>query len=356
MNEANFRALVSGQKRGVGAALCRMGLRGLSFGYLAGISVRNRLFDRGLKTVHRADVPVVSVGNLTTGGTGKTPMVAFLVNWLREQGVKPAILSRGYRANEGGVNDEKLVLDQLCPGVPHLQNPDRVSSAQKAVSEHQAQVLVLDDGFQHRRLGRDLDIMLIDATCPWGYGAVLPRGLLREPLSSLGRADFAILTRADQVGETERKNIRATIETYHPALPCGEVAFAPRRLVNAAGETQDFSEVQANAGAAFCGIGNPRGFLQTLASVGVSIEKSRLLTFPDHHHYAERDFEGILKQAQQTQAEVLLTTQKDLVKIPKTHLGDLPLWAVEIGAEWLAGERELADRLHQLVDDLENPS
>ncbi|MCA9071397.1 MAG: tetraacyldisaccharide 4'-kinase, partial [Planctomycetaceae bacterium] len=159
MNEAEFRALVSGAKRGVGAALLRAGLRGLSFGYLAGISVRNRLFDWGLKSVHNAEVPVVSVGNITTGGTGKTPMVAFLVNWFREQGVTPAILSRGYRAVDGGANDEKLVLDQLCPGVLHLQDPDRVASAQKAVKEYQGQVLVLDDGFQHRRLGRSLDLV-----------------------------------------------------------------------------------------------------------------------------------------------------------------------------------------------------
>ncbi|MCB1089318.1 MAG: tetraacyldisaccharide 4'-kinase, partial [Verrucomicrobiae bacterium] len=192
--------------------------------------------------------------------------------------------------------------------------------------------------------------------CPWGYGAVLPRGLLREPLSSLKRADFAILTRADQVSESEREKILATISKYHPTLPCGQVAFAPRRLVNSEGETQGFSDVQGKLATAFCGIGNPRGFLQTLSGFGVTVEESQLLTFADHHHYSESDFEAILRQAQQRHAEVLLTTQKDLVKIPRTHLGDLPLWAVEIGAEWRAGESELAARLNPLVDGLERSS
>lgn len=356
MNEADFRALVSGEKRGVVAALARVGLRGLSLGYRAAVCLRNRLFDWGMKGIHQADVPVVSVGNITTGGTGKTPLVAFLVNWFREQSVKPTILSRGYRAAEGGANDEKLVLDQLCPGVPHLQNPDRVASARQAVTEHQAQVLVLDDGFQHRRLGRNLDVVLIDATCPWGYGAVLPRGLLREPLSSLRRADFAILTRADQVNEAERDQILNTIEKQHPSLPVGQVAFVPIRLVNSRGETRSFADVQGQSATAFCGIGNPRGFLQTLCRFGISIEESQLIPFADHHHYAKPDFDSILEQAKRNRTEVLLTTQKDLVKIPQTHLGDVPLWAVEIGAEWLMGEAELAARLNRLVDGLQASS
>jgi tetraacyldisaccharide 4'-kinase len=173
---------------------------------------RNRLFDWGWKRTHQADVPVVSVGNITTGGTGKTPLVAFLANWFQDQGQKPAILSRGYRAVDGGPNDEKLVLDLLCPGIMHLQNPDRVASARHAVTAQQVQVLVLDDGFQHRRLARDLDLVLIDATCPWGYGAVLPRGLLREPRSGMKRADLAIITRADQVSEADRRRIQDEIQ------------------------------------------------------------------------------------------------------------------------------------------------
>ncbi len=348
MNEADFKALVSGEKRGVAAMLFRGGLRTLSFGYTLAATVRNRLFDAGWKKTHQPGVPVVSVGNITTGGTGKTPMVAFLANWFEEQGVKPAILSRGYRAVDGGANDEKLVLDLLCPGIVHLQNPDRVASATTAVKTHQAQVLILDDGFQHRRLARDLDLLLIDATNPWGYGAVLPRGLLREPLSGMRRADFAILTRADQVPEAELAQIRQVIRKHHPQLEIAEAAFVPTRLVNAEGVTATFEEFQERPIAAFCGIGNPQGFRQTLEDRGLPVE-ARFRTFADHHHYGESDLESLGEWVGKEQAAGIFTTQKDLVKIPRTHIAGVPLWAVEIGVKWQAGEELLLDRLIKLL-------
>lgn len=363
MNEADFKALVSGEKRGVAATLFRGSLWTFSLGYTLAASVRNRLYDRGLKTAHHAGVPVVSVGNITTGGTGKTPLVAFLANWFKGQGVTPAILSRGYRAVDGGANDEKMVLDLLCPSIPHLQNPDRVASAKAAVKEHQAQALLLDDGFQHRRLARDLDLLLIDATNPWGYGAVLPRGLLREPLSGIRRADFAIITRADQVTEVELEKIRQGIHRHHPSLEIAEVAFVPMRLVNAEGATATFEEFREKLVVRFCGIGNPAGFERMLKNRGFFISTSR--TFPDHHLYTEADLEMLGKLAEYESAAALFTTQKDLVKIPRTELNGVPLWAVEIGIRWQAGEELLLNRLRKLlptptsrgpVDGLNSPS
>lgn len=365
MNEADFKALVSGEQRGVLAALFRGGLRTLSLGYTFAATVRNWLYDRGWKTAHHPGVPVVSVGNITTGGTGKTPMVAFLANWFQSQGVKPVILSRGYRAAEDGVNDEKLVLDQLCPGIPHLQNPDRVASATIAVKDHQAQVLILDDGFQHRRLARDLDLLLIDATNPWGYGAVLPRGLLREPLSGIKRADLAIITRVDQVMEAERVQIRREIRRQHPLIEIAEAAFVPTRLVNANGGTASFAEFHGKPIAAFCGIGNPHGFRQTLERCGWIMADSRFRTYADHHHYSEADLDGLSQWAENENACAILTTQKDLVKIPRAEFGNVPLWAVEIGVSWQSGEDLLLNRLRKLlptpptsdpVDGLNSPS
>jgi tetraacyldisaccharide 4'-kinase len=319
----------------------------------------------GREESHHPGVPVVSVGNITTGGTGKTPMVALLANWFLGQGVKPAILSRGYRAVDGGANDEKMVLDLLCPGIVHLQNPDRVASAKVAVKEHQAQVLVLDDGFQHRRLARDLDLLLIDATNPWGYGAVLPRGLLREPLSGLRRADLAIITRADQVTVDERNQTRQVIQKHHPSMEISEAAFVPMRLVNAKGATASFAEFQGKPVAAFCGIGNPQGFLQTLRDGGLRVQDSLFRTFADHHHYGEADLKSLAEWTGNERAIAILTTQKDLVKIPRTDLDGVPLWAVEIGVRWQAGEELLVDRLRKLltsppsgspVDGLNSPS
>src|SRR5262249_5942270 len=146
---------------------------------------------------HRAPVPVVSVGNLTVGGTGKTPCVEYVARFYRQLDRRAAILSRGY-GSAGGHNDEALLLEENLPDVPHLQGADRVALAAAAVEELESEVLILDDGFQHRRLVRDLDVVLVDASNPWGYGYLLPRGLLREPKSSLRRASVVLLTRCDQ--------------------------------------------------------------------------------------------------------------------------------------------------------------
>ena len=186
MNERAFRKLVSGERRGLLAAGCRLGLSLLAAVYGLAVRLRTAGFRFGLSRISRCQVPVISIGNLTAGGTGKTPLVAWLTKWCQSQALQPGLLSRGYRSDADGNNDEKQLLDQFCPGVPHLQQPDRVSAARAAIDRHDCNVLLLDDGFQHRRLHRDLDLVLIDATCPFGYERLLPRGLLREPTSALG--------------------------------------------------------------------------------------------------------------------------------------------------------------------------
>ncbi len=178
--------------------MARWSLRFAAIPYGAVVALRNRGFDRRWLEIEQAGVPVVSVGNLTVGGTGKTPMVEWVARWYRRRGQRVAILSRGYRQVHG-LNDEGRVLEENLPDVPHLQDRDRVRSARIAVEELEAEILVLDDGFQHRRLARDLDLVLIDALEPFGLGHLLPRGLLREPLRSLRRTDMVVLSRADLV-------------------------------------------------------------------------------------------------------------------------------------------------------------
>ena len=174
-----FHALISGRKRGPTAALLRGTLRLASMPYGWAAAVRNKLFDWGWKGSTRVEVPVVSVGNLTLGGTGKTPCVEYVCRFYRGLDLRVGILSRGYGV-EHGPNDEALVLEENLPDVPHLQGPDRVALARTAIEELESEILVLDDGFQHRRLARDLDVVLVDATDPWGHGYLFPRGLLRE--------------------------------------------------------------------------------------------------------------------------------------------------------------------------------
>ena len=169
---------------------------GCAFYGSGGSAARNTAYDRGWKSVHRAAVPVISVGNITLGGTGKTPMVEWLARWYRRRDVRVALISRGY-GHAGGINDEGLVLEENLPDVPHLQDPDRVRLADIAVAELETELIILDDGFQHRRLARDLDLVMLDALDPFGLGRLFPRGLLREPVSSLRRASAVILSRAD---------------------------------------------------------------------------------------------------------------------------------------------------------------
>ena len=201
---AGFRALISGQRRGVQAAVLRGLLRAAETPYTLAVRWRNRQYDRGRKPVERVDVPVISVGNLTLGGTGKTPLVEWLARWFRQRGVRVTIISRGYGAEAGARNDEALELEQKLPDVPHVQNADRVAAAKMAIEEFDCQLILLDDAFQHRRIHRDLNIVVVDALEPFGFGHVFPRGALREPLSGLRRADMVVLSRADLVQPAER--------------------------------------------------------------------------------------------------------------------------------------------------------
>jgi tetraacyldisaccharide 4'-kinase len=354
MDEAAFRKLISGNKRGVVPSAARGLLGGLSLFYGAGVRVRNGAFNIGVQRVHRASVPVVSVGNVTTGGTGKTPFVAYLANWFGEQDVRVAVLSRGYRSLPGEVNDEKLMLDQLCPDVPHLQNPDRVTSARLASDEHCAQLLLLDDGFQHRRLERDLDIVLVDALNPFGYGYLLPRGLLREPLSGLKRADVIVLTRTDQCSDGVAEQTIDRIGSIRGSDEHVEVAFTPDRLVNSAGETAEFESIHPEKIAAFCGIGNPDGFARTIADCGLRIADT-LQKFPDHYHYTVNDLTAIGKQAKEKSVTAILTTRKDLVKIKRTELAGRPLWAVQIEVNIVAGAELLQTHLERMARLAGNP-
>jgi tetraacyldisaccharide 4'-kinase len=324
-----FLDVISGRRRGVAAAALRGGTALVEPVYRLAVRLRNQRFAWGVAHVVRTSVPVVSVGNITTGGTGKTPVVAWIVKWLAAAGRRPGILSRGYRSLDGAENDEKRLLDQLCPGAPHVQGADRAVGAARAIAAEGCDVLVLDDGFQHRRLARDLDIVLIDALCPWGYGRLLPRGLLREPPSSLARANLVVVTRADQRPENELVSLRDEIARYTPAEVI-EGLFVPGGLINAVGDSLAIDAARGVRAAAFCGIGNPDGFRATLRGLGVTLSDDAFRAFPDHHHYTPHVFAEIGRWGHSQRAEMLLTTLKDLVKCPDATVAGIPLWGVEI--------------------------
>jgi tetraacyldisaccharide 4'-kinase len=332
LSPERWRAVVRGHARDPSAFALRRLLWLARLPYGVGVWWRNRGFDRG-KNVHRVGVPVISIGNLTMGGTGKTPCVEYVSRLLRQHDYKVAVLSRGYGGNAGR-NDEAMVLEENLPDVPHYQNPDRVAIARTAIEESESEVLVLDDGFQHRRLARDLDIVLIDATDPWGGGYLFPRGGLREPKRNLHRAGFVVLTRCDAVEANVVDRLAEEVRTLAPGVDIAKTVHAPVGPFPFRGKPVG----------AFCGIGNPEAFWKTLRFLGTDVIPFR--AFPDHHPYRREDVEDLQKWAATLPADAcVVTTQKDWVKLRITELAGRPLWAVRIGLEVVEGKEKFDNKV-----------
>lgn len=311
------------------------------------IGRRNLRFDSGLTESLSVAAPVISVGNLTVGGVGKTPMVAKIAQWFLADGWKPAIVSRGYGATSGP-NDEAKELALLCPAIAQVQDRDRVAGSRRAISECGANVIVLDDGFQHRRLARNCDLVLLDATAPFGYDHLLPRGLLREPKSSLSRATGVVLTRSDLVSSETRKRIREEVERYAPGKPWAETKHAPAQWLRKDGSRAPIDELRGKSVVAFCGIGNPPSFRKSLDHLGVNVVE--WLEFPDHERYSDRTVGRIERACQRAKSvDAVVCTLKDIVKIARPEFAKIPLFAISIQMEFVTGEKEIREQLFQAV-------
>ncbi len=281
-------------------------------------------YRHGWRKVHRAEVPVVSVGNIAFGGTGKTPLVAALARVLLAAGARPAILTRGYHRREKApvtvrgpvgatwerVGDEPALLARALPDVPIVVDPDRVRGAATAVRETGASHLILDDGFQHWRLARDLDIVVVEASDP--FGAKRPR---REHPDSLGRADAIVLSRAANL--TEARAAMAVLGAYAPEARFLATAFAARAVFQG-GERRPPDALKGVKVVAMAGIASPEGFVNTLGDIGAHVVDMRF--FPDHHRYAPREVEALIGEAEAAGA-IVATTGKDAVKLPSDVLG-----------------------------------
>ncbi len=339
-----FRQLADGSRTGLAADGARLLLAALSLPYGAAVRLRNAAYDVGLLPAARAAVPVVSVGNLTLGGTGKTPLVAWIARRYRERGCRVAIVSRGYGARRGERSDEAAELALVLPDVPHVADRDRVAAVERARRDG-SQVVVLDDGFQHRRLARRLDIVVVDATDPFGCGHLFPRGLLREPLASLRRADAVVLTRATAISRERRAAIRTALAAAAGQLPevWIDAGHQPVALAGHDGRRLPLEWLAGHRPAAFAGIGNPAAFRDTLTRLGSAPVAFR--AFPDHHPYSDADVRGLADWSAAAGATALVTTLKDLVKLPDAPL-PLPLVALEIALEPLGD----AGALERLLD------
>lgn len=303
---------------------------GLLYGCAAGF--RNWLFDAKVKRTERLAVPVVSVGNLTVGGTGKTPTVAWLASLARQHGRRPGVLARGYGREPGAeLNDEGQMLARAMPWLLQQQDPDRVAAGRRLLAAG-ADFVILDDGFQHRRVHRDVDLLCLDATAPFGNGQCLPAGDLREWRSGLERASLVLLTRA---GHLDQPAIRARIDRVRElaaddALPVFACTHEPVALRTEPGDGALPLE-------ALCGrrvvllsaIARPQSLQATAAALGSEVVQE--LRFPDHHVYSAADVAAARAVADQAGA-MLLVTEKDDVKLARFAV---PRHVLAIGLRFL---------------------
>ncbi len=333
-------------------------LRVLAVVYALVQRVRARCYRFKIFQTRRLGCRVISIGNLTLGGTGKTPTVMMVADTLKRQGFKPAILSRGYggRSREPvnvvsdgqsllmtpeAVGDEPVMMAKRLTGIPILTGRRRYQTGQYAIDHFGADVLVLDDGYQHLPLYRDLNILLCDETHPFGNGVVFPAGELREPLSAVKRADLICLTRCR--GENNSNRVDGYNRKQVPVVKSG---FRVQSIIDlGSGEELGIETVRHQPVEAFCGIAHPLDFFHTLEQVPVQIVNQNY--FPDHHEYSIEELQAIENRARQSGAKLIVTTEKDAVKLQE-HAFGLPVYAVRITLEILEGqdewERHLLDR------------
>jgi tetraacyldisaccharide 4'-kinase len=337
-----LEAVVYGKRKDPVAAVAKVGLTGLSWLHRGLLRLYMLPLELGIRKQIRMDRPVISVGNITVGGTGKSPTVQFLCKGLSERGWSPAALSYGYggmlhgrfgivsdrsgiKLNADAAGDEPVMLASSLPGVPVVVGKHRHISGKAAIDELGADLLVLDDGFQVWKLRRDLDIVLIDSSNPFDNGRLLPAGKLREPLSALWRAGCFIITGDPDTGA--RNDILAKIRGYTDA-PVFFGRFVPSALVSIADRTEmPLGAIRGKKVIAMSSIANPTRFEKALSGVGaVIVGKER---FPDHHCYWAEDVAYINRHAMDSDAEIIVTTDKDAVKLDEHDLA-LPAYALGI--------------------------
>lgn len=314
-----------------------------------GVQGRTFLYRVGVLTSRVLPKPVISVGNLTLGGVGKTPLVISIVEFLRREGITPAILIRGYMdtsaASAAVESDEAVLLKESLPGVPVLVGPDRVANA-LSLSPQAADVFILDDGFQHWRIARQLDIVAVDATNPFGNKHLLPRGILREPLSALERAHFFVLTKSD-VSQEYLENIGRALKVVNPHAPTVHARHRPVALIDMMqNDVLPLSFLEGKKVCAFCSIGDPHSFLNTLAATGAVVDKN--FTFMDHHIYNRQDLEQVADHCRSHEVLVIVTTQKDAVKVKpqvESIFKGLQLVTLKIAMDFTKGQDVLFQKV-----------
>lgn len=348
--------------RGRASPLTLAALSAAAAAYRVALAARSGSYGLGLLSTRRLPVPVISVGNVTVGGSGKTPLAEWVVKALAELGARPALISRGYGRRTRGVRivadrgavrlgardggDEPVLLAERLPGVPVVVGESRYEAGAVAVGSCGAGALVIDDGFQHRTLAKDLEIVAVAGGDPWGNGRLFPRGALREPLSALRRANVVVVSNpptpaaASAVAQTLRHaGSRATIVSgyFRPS--------ALRLSDSVPGAAPE--EVAGRKVLALAGLAAPGGFVATAERLGAVV--AELMDFPDHHWYTAGDLARVDARAREVGAEAVLTTEKDWVRLREVARGDMPFWVLSVRLDMDADGAALVQTLAETL-------
>ncbi len=370
--------VIFGRAKGLRANLARVLMLGLSGIFRGLVQTRIGLYRRGWRHQDFPGAQVVAVGNLTVGGTGKTPVVELLAKSLRDRGRNVAILSRGYKSKKLGyaqkwtgtdgrmvpaekmpkvvstgsallldskfAGDEPFMLARNLDGVAVIVDKDRVKGARFAIRELQAETLLLDDGMQYLDLAHSMDIVLVDSRSPFGTGALLPRGTLREPPGNLRRASYILITKCDGTSNTE---LVTRIRRYNPVADIIECAHGPVYIENLfTRERESLGFLEGKWVGAISAIAVPENFEKSLEDLGARVEIRR--RFSDHHRFNRRDVDDFMQRCVERDMQMILTTEKDAVRFPKPTEINVPIWFLRIEVRILSGQRHwdaMVDRI-----------
>lgn len=375
--------VIFGRAKGLSATIARFFLRGLSWVFRLLVYTRLRLFRKGYKKQAQVGTLVISIGNITVGGTGKTPVVELFAKTLRDRGRNVAILSRGYKSkaleepqpwthratganidpelmpkvvSDGSIppvleanyaGDEPYMLAKNLEDVKVLVDKDRIKSAKFAIEQFESDTIILDDGMQFLKLGHSLDIVLVDSNSPFGTEALLPRGTLREPPKNLCRADYIFITKCRQAHNTE---IIQRIQKHNQTAEIIECTHGPIQLENVfTGEILNLSELKDKFVAAISGIAVPESFEEKLTDYGAQILFHR--TFSDHHNFTQEEIDSFMRRCVRRDAEMIITTEKDAVRFHRPAELDVPVYFLRIEVDILSGHEVFEKIIDRICED-----
>ena len=346
-----FYDVATDKESGCIAVFVKIGLFITSIAY--GVIIRALIFLQSLWR-HQLGCKVISVGNITWGGTGKTPLVESIARYLKQRGRKVAILSRGYKrktvdcrlstVDYKNVGDEPAMLMNNLEDVPVIVDANRIRSAKKAIKEYAADTVLLDDGFQQWKIKKDLEIVAIDAVCPFGNRHMIPRGILREPLSSLKRADMFVFTKTNLNPDIQKA--KDFLHSLNPQAAIFESIHKPKGFydITKLQELLSLDLLQGKIVTSLCALAAPDSFEGLIKELGASVGLS--FRFSDHYAYQKNDIDEVIRQSKDKGITIIVTTEKDAVRIPREAIAsDVSVLALKIELTITGNEEEFYNRI-----------